>query len=77
MFWLKRLHEIRDEAKEANDNGLVEHASDCIEWMCKSAEERNSKILRAFQNGGKDLHQDPHLFCLKGLIGDQVHDDES
>lgn len=77
MFWLKRLHEIRDEAREANENGLVEHATDCIEWMCNSAEERNSEILRAFQNGGKDLHHDPHLSCLKGLIKDQVHDDES
>ena len=53
MFWLKRLYKIRDEAKEANGNGLVEYATDCIEWMCNSAEERNSEILRAFQ---KDLY---------------------
>jgi hypothetical protein len=72
MYWLKRLHEIRDEAKEANESRLEEYATDCIERMSNQVEERNSEVLRAYQNGGKDLHQDQHLSCLKALIKGQA-----
>ncbi|GKU16134.1 unnamed protein product, partial [Fusarium langsethiae] len=68
MYWLKRLHEIRDQAKDANDNRLEEYATDAIDAMVSNVEERNSEILRAFQNSGEDLHQDQHLSCLKDLI---------
>ncbi|KAL6912396.1 hypothetical protein ACHAPO_010332 [Fusarium lateritium] len=68
MYWLKRLHEIRDKAKEANDNRLEEYATDAIDTMVSNVGERNSEILRGFQNGGEDLQQDQHLSCLKDLI---------
>ncbi|KAL4723035.1 hypothetical protein ACLX1H_010276 [Fusarium chlamydosporum] len=77
MFWLKRLHEIRDQAKEASESCLEEYAIDAIEQMIKRVEERNSGILRAYKDGGKDLHQDPHLSCLKPLIEGQDDDNES
>lgn len=68
MYWLKRLHEIRDEAKEANENRLEEYAADAINVMVSNVEERNSEVLRAYQNGGDALHQDKHLLCLKNLV---------
>jgi hypothetical protein len=64
MYWLKRLHEIRDEAHAAHEERLEEHATDAIDRMINNVKERNSGILRAYQSGGPDLHQDPHLLCL-------------
>ncbi|KAI9929731.1 hypothetical protein ASPWEDRAFT_156031 [Aspergillus wentii DTO 134E9] len=77
MFWLKRLHEIQDEAKETNEAGLEKYATDAINLMVKYVEDRNSEILRAYQNGGEVLHQDKHLACLKDLVklGGTVEDD--
>jgi hypothetical protein len=70
MFWLKRLHEIQEEAKEANEKSVEEYATDAIETMVNSVSERNSEILRAYQNGGDVLHQDNHLFVLEGTCED-------
>ncbi|KAF9771033.1 hypothetical protein IL306_011345 [Fusarium sp. DS 682] len=77
MYWLKRLHEIRDEAKEANEDRLEEYATDTIDSMVSIVEERSSEILRVYQNGGKDLHQDHHLSCLKDLIKGQMDDNDN
>ncbi|UZP40404.1 hypothetical protein NXS19_008220 [Fusarium pseudograminearum] len=77
MFWLKRLHEIRDEAKEANENGLEESAVEAIDSMVSNVEERNSEILRAYQNGGEDLHKDQHLSCLQGLLKSHTENTDS
>jgi hypothetical protein len=65
MFWLKRLHEIRDEAKEADEQQIAELAMDAIERMVHQAKERNSEILRVYRNGGDFLSHEPHLSCLK------------
>ncbi|KAG9494851.1 hypothetical protein J7337_013080 [Fusarium musae] len=65
MFWLKRLYEIRDEAKEAKEERLEEYAADAIESMREAVVERNSEILRAYKNAGKDVHEEKHLSCLK------------
>ncbi|KAL2827875.1 hypothetical protein BJY01DRAFT_261770 [Aspergillus pseudoustus] len=67
MFWLKRLHEIQDEAKEAGDKVLEELAADGIQYMVNTIKERNSEVLRAYRSGGDALHQDKHLLCLKTL----------
>lgn len=64
MYWLKRLHEIRDEAHAADENQLGEHANDAIDRMIQNVKERRSGILRAYQSGRPELHQDPHLLCL-------------
>ncbi|RMZ67215.1 cytochrome P450 [Pyrenophora seminiperda CCB06] len=64
MYWLKRLHEIKSEAQESHEERLVEYATDAIGWMINGVNERNSGILRAYQGGGADLHQDKHLACL-------------
>ncbi|KAL5404010.1 hypothetical protein PMIN03_009458 [Paraphaeosphaeria minitans] len=65
LFWLKRLHEIRDEAKEAEEQCLGEYANDAIELMFSTVKERNSEILRAYQDGGEILRQEKHLLRLK------------
>ncbi|KAK8851231.1 cytochrome P450 [Apiospora arundinis] len=65
MYWLKRLHEIKEEAEKANEKHLEEYATDAIGFMANKAKERNSGILRAYQNGGDTLQRDPHLVCLK------------
>ncbi|KAF4995277.1 hypothetical protein FGRMN_5242 [Fusarium graminum] len=75
MFWLKRLHEIRDQAKEADESRLEEYATEAIDQMVSRVEERNSEILRAFKDGDEELHKDPHLSCLEALIQDKTSDD--
>ncbi|KAJ5413028.1 hypothetical protein N7465_005333 [Penicillium sp. CMV-2018d] len=67
MFWLKRLHEIQEEAKEANEKALEELATDGIEYMINTIKQRDAEVLRAYKNGGDALHQDKHLSCLKPL----------
>ena len=70
MYWLKRLHEIQEEAKEANEKHLEAQATDAIDRMVRGVKDRNSGILRAYQSGGDVLHQDEHLSCLKDLKAD-------
>ncbi|KAK4869315.1 hypothetical protein LT330_006315 [Penicillium expansum] len=69
MFWLRRLHEIQEEAKEANERALEELATNGIEYMVNTIKARNAEILRAYKNGGDALHQDKHLSCLTSLAG--------
>jgi hypothetical protein len=71
MYWLNRLHEIRDEAHAAQEENLGQYAIDAIEYMVNSVKERNSAILRTYQSGGPDLHQDPHLLCLATELPDK------
>ncbi|KAJ5346648.1 hypothetical protein N7541_009130 [Penicillium brevicompactum] len=70
LFWLKRLNEIQEEAKNANENALEKLASDGVNYMVNTMKERNSEVFKAFKNGGDILHQDKHLACLKHLICD-------
>ncbi|KAF4500018.1 hypothetical protein FAGAP_3785 [Fusarium agapanthi] len=64
MYWLKRLYEIRDEAKEAKEERLEEYATDTLESMLGAAVERNSEVLRAYKSAGKEVHEDKYLSCL-------------
>ncbi|KAM3520284.1 hypothetical protein MY4038_009491 [Beauveria bassiana] len=66
LYWLKRLSEIRDEAKEANEKQLEEHATDAIDFMVSNVRERNSEIIKVYNAAGH-LQKDEHLSCL----GDQ------
>ncbi|EAW12458.1 DUF3632 domain-containing protein [Aspergillus clavatus NRRL 1] len=75
MFWLKRLHEIQEEAKEANEKALEGLATDGIQYMINTIKQRNTEVLRAYKNGGNALHQDKHLSCLKPLA--RVEEPES
>lgn len=68
MFWIKRLHQIRDAAKEAKDESLEECAQHALEMMVGSTEARNSHIINVYQNGGDILQRDEHLSCLKEFI---------
>lgn len=58
MYWLNRLHEIEEAAKEANEGKVEDLATEAIEAMVKYAQERNARVLRAYENGGDALHQD-------------------
>ncbi|KAK8122834.1 hypothetical protein PG984_011504 [Apiospora sp. TS-2023a] len=80
MYWLKRLHEIKEEAKQANETSLEEQAADAIGFMTRDAKERNSGILRAYQNGGDLLRNDKHLSCLgddDAMQGETTEGDEA
>jgi hypothetical protein len=65
MYWLKRLHEIQEEAKEAGETILEEYAAEAIEMMVERARQRNAGILKAYEDGGDALHKDKHLMRLK------------
>ncbi|KAI9925350.1 hypothetical protein ASPWEDRAFT_176825 [Aspergillus wentii DTO 134E9] len=69
MYWLKRLHEIVDEAGKEGDKDLAELGIDAIEIMLGHVEERNSRILRVFE-GATDLQKDEHFVGLKKLLKD-------
>lgn len=75
MFWLKQLHEIKEEAKQGGDNKLAEDVADAIDRMMYHAEELNSHVLRVYESGGPALHEDRHLLCLKKLLRSQGDDD--
>jgi hypothetical protein len=75
MFWLKRLHELQDQAKEANEKVLEELAADGIQYMINTIKQRNSEILRAYKNGSDALHRNKYLSCLKPLA--RVEEQES
>lgn len=68
MYWLKRLHEIQGEAREAKEELLEEYATDAIDCMVSKVEQRNSEILRIYQRSGDALHQEKYLLCLKRLL---------
>lgn len=75
-YWLKRLHEIQQAAKDAKEDILEDYDTDVINYMVSTIEERNSEVLRAYQNGGDALHQEKHLFCLKGLLKSEATGNE-
>jgi hypothetical protein len=77
MYWLKRLHEIQEEAEQAEERRLEEYASVAIDYMVGKVKERNSEILRAYQNGGDALHEDKHLICLKNLLDSEASEHEA
>jgi hypothetical protein len=68
MYWLKRLHEIQEEAKEASEKRIEELATDAISQLSKVIKDRNFGILRAYQNGWDALREDKHLVCLKEQV---------
>ncbi|QPG95247.1 hypothetical protein C2857_007901 [Epichloe festucae Fl1] len=68
MFWLKRLHEIQEEAKDAKEKRLDDLATEAIDIMIANVKERNSDILRTYQSSGEAVHQDKHLRCLQNLV---------
>ncbi|KAE8355969.1 hypothetical protein BDV28DRAFT_162087 [Aspergillus coremiiformis] len=72
MYWLKRLHEIQEEAKEANETRVEEYAAGAIENMVLDVETRNSEILRVYQAGADVLHREKHLLCLKNLMKGKI-----
>jgi hypothetical protein len=65
MYWLKGLHEIQDEAKESSEKRLVEQATEAVDWMVRNVKDRNSGILRTYQNGGDAFHQDKICYSRK------------
>ncbi|KAK8022658.1 hypothetical protein PG993_013425 [Apiospora rasikravindrae] len=66
MYWLKRLHEIKEEAEKANQTHLEELATEAIDFMASNAKERNSGIIKAYKSGGDVLRNDKRLSCLEG-----------
>lgn len=69
LFWLKRLHEIQDEAKKRNEEDLETLATDGIDYMLSTIGDVNSGVIKVYKNGGDVLHKDVHLSCLKTLAG--------
>lgn len=67
MYWMKRLYEIWEEAKEAQDARLEEYAQEAYDSMASLVKDRNSDILRTYRNGGEAVLNDKHL---KGLRDD-------
>ncbi|KAL4895397.1 hypothetical protein BDV59DRAFT_173829 [Aspergillus ambiguus] len=65
LYWLKRLHEIVDEATQADEKSLAEHASRAIDIMLGHVKERNSRILRVFEAAPDTVRQDKAFADLK------------
>lgn len=67
MYWLKRLHEIRDEAKQAEHTRLEEMATEIIDEVVLQVEMWNAGVIREFK-AHPELHDDEHFAGLNILI---------
>jgi hypothetical protein len=67
MYWLKRLHQIQEQAKAVQDESMEKCAAEAIDLMINNAEERNPEILRVYKTAGPILQHDKHLLRLKNL----------
>ncbi|KAG2414166.1 hypothetical protein HFD88_003357 [Aspergillus terreus] len=65
LYWLKRLHEIRDEATQAEEKVLAQQASRPVDTMVGHVQQRNAQILRVFEAAGDTLREDPAFSGLK------------
>ncbi|KAJ6191654.1 hypothetical protein N7519_001675 [Penicillium mononematosum] len=65
LYWLKRLHQIADEASKADEKLLAEQAANAIDIMSSHVKERNSQILRVFEKAGDAVTQDKDFMGLK------------
>ncbi|GES65099.1 hypothetical protein ATEIFO6365_0010000400 [Aspergillus terreus] len=65
LYWLKRLHEIRDEATQAEEKVLAQQASRAVDTMVGHVQQRNAQILRVFEAAGDTLREDPVFSGLK------------
>jgi hypothetical protein len=64
LYWLKRLHQIADEASKADEKILAEQAAKAIDIMLSHVKQRNSKILRVFEASGDAVTQDKDFLGL-------------
>lgn len=67
IYWLKRLHEIREAAKDASQKHLEGLATEAIELMPSGAQALNSDIVMVFKTAGHLIYEDKHLLPLKKL----------
>ncbi|KGO54332.1 Protein of unknown function DUF3632 [Penicillium expansum] len=67
IYWLKRLHEIREAAKDASQKHLEGLATEAIEFMPSGAQALNSDIVMVFKTAGHLIYEDKHLLPLKKL----------
>ncbi|GAQ07496.1 hypothetical protein ALT_4817 [Aspergillus lentulus] len=65
LYWLKRLHQIADEAAKADEKILAEQAGKAIEIMLSHVKQRNSQILRVFEAAGDAVTEDKDFLGLK------------
>ncbi|KGO45079.1 Protein of unknown function DUF3632 [Penicillium expansum] len=65
LYWLKRLHQIADEASKADEMILAEQAAQAIDIMLSNVKERNSRIVRVFEAAGDAVTQDKDFMGLK------------
>lgn len=64
LYWLKRLHQIADEASKSDEKLLAVQAATAIEIMLSHVKERNSQILRVFAAAGDAVTQDKDFMGL-------------
>ncbi|KAE8377187.1 hypothetical protein BDV26DRAFT_264052 [Aspergillus bertholletiae] len=65
LYWLKRLHQIADEASKADEKLLAEQAAKAIDIMLSDVKQRNSQILKVFEAAGDVVTQDEDFMGLK------------
>ncbi|KAJ5984612.1 hypothetical protein N7481_006711 [Penicillium waksmanii] len=75
MFWLKRLHEFRDQAKKVGEKRVEELCDDSISQMFSDVKDRNSEVLRAYKAGGEGIQKESHLTRLKKILDGEDSDD--
>ncbi|CAG8372400.1 unnamed protein product [Penicillium salamii] len=75
MFWLKRLHEFKDQAKNVGEKRVEELCEETIRNMLSETKTRNSEILRAYVSGGEKLQQEKDLICLQKIVDGEDSDE--
>ncbi|EAW06360.1 DUF3632 domain-containing protein [Aspergillus clavatus NRRL 1] len=73
MFWLKRLEDIKQEAKEAGEKDIAELVSEIHESMTGQLEDGNRQVFEKFETAG-ELIPNRKDFSIRHLI-DRVFDE--
>jgi hypothetical protein len=61
LFWIKRLHQIKEEAYAAGQKSISKQAQDAFSIMLIGMETRQPRILQDFSKSADAIHKDKDL----------------
>ncbi|KAH6605046.1 hypothetical protein Trco_006753 [Trichoderma cornu-damae] len=71
MYWLKRLEEIKEEAKQAGEDALAKSVLDTMEGMLSVVEHTDTRVQRELEAVG-NLVKNQHRFSRKAQMNGEV-----
>jgi hypothetical protein len=68
LFWIKRLHQIKEEADAAGQKSIGKQAQDTFSRMLLGIEMRQPGILQDFSKSADAIHKDKELYWVGQLL---------